>query len=113
MQRSGPLLLQYDRLTFASPSAAAAIVAGRSATGPREWKLIDTRQTYRDWKGRSSKKREPAAAGKPPILDRRSGPLVRDVRALGLGCPLPVLGKFLRDEVDRTRAEDAAAAGTE
>lgn len=27
------------------------------------------------------------------------------------GCPLPVLGKFLRDEVDNIGAEDAAAAG--
>jgi hypothetical protein len=46
----GGLLRFAVDVSFASPSAAAAIVAGRSATGPGEWKVIDTRQTYRDWK---------------------------------------------------------------
>jgi hypothetical protein len=34
---------------FSSPSAAASIVAGRSAGGPLEWKLPGSGQTYRDW----------------------------------------------------------------
>lgn len=34
---------------FSSPSAAASIVAGRSAGGPIEWKLVGSGQTYRDW----------------------------------------------------------------
>lgn len=37
-------------VTFASPSAAASIVAARSASGPREWKLASTGQMYRDWR---------------------------------------------------------------
>jgi len=37
-------------VTFASPSAAASIVAARSASGPREWKVRGTGQTYRDWR---------------------------------------------------------------
>jgi hypothetical protein len=35
---------------FASPSAAASIVAARSASGPLEWKIRGTGQTYRDWR---------------------------------------------------------------
>lgn len=37
-------------VTFASPSAAASIVAARSASGPREWKVAGAGQTYRDWR---------------------------------------------------------------
>lgn len=37
-------------LAFASPSAAASIVAARSASGPREWKVSTTGQMYRDWR---------------------------------------------------------------
>jgi len=37
-------------VAFASPSAAASVVAARSASGPREWKLNGTGQTYRDWR---------------------------------------------------------------
>jgi len=37
-------------LAFSSPSAAASVVAARSASGPREWKLRGTGQTYRDWR---------------------------------------------------------------
>ena len=41
---------RFDRdVRFTSPSAAAAIVAGRSASGPGEWRTIDGR-TYREWK---------------------------------------------------------------
>jgi hypothetical protein len=37
-------------VVFASPSAAASIVAARSASGPREWKVEGTGQMYKDWK---------------------------------------------------------------
>jgi hypothetical protein len=37
-------------VAFASPSAAAAVVAARSASGPREWRLRETGQSYRDWR---------------------------------------------------------------
>ncbi len=37
-------------MAFASPSAAASIVAARSASGPREWKVAGTGQSYRDWR---------------------------------------------------------------
>lgn len=34
---------------FSSTSAAGAIVTGRATAGPREWKLIGSSKTYRDW----------------------------------------------------------------
>ncbi|MGJ8612193.1 MAG: GIY-YIG nuclease family protein [Octadecabacter sp.] len=34
---------------FTSPSGAASVVAGRSASGRREWKVVGTGQTYADW----------------------------------------------------------------
>jgi hypothetical protein len=37
-------------VVFTSPSAAASIVAARSASGPREWKVDGTGQMYKDWK---------------------------------------------------------------
>lgn len=37
-------------VAFTSPSAAASIVAARSASGPREWKVEGTGQLYKDWK---------------------------------------------------------------
>jgi hypothetical protein len=41
---------RFERdVQFTSPSAAAAIVAGRSASGPGEWRTIDG-QTYRELK---------------------------------------------------------------
>lgn len=36
--------------TFSSPSAAASIVSGRSASGPLEWKVQPQGLTYRDWR---------------------------------------------------------------
>lgn len=46
-----PELFRFDAdVAFASPSAAASIVAARSASGPREWKLRGTGQSYRDWR---------------------------------------------------------------
>ena len=38
---------------FASPSAAAAIVLGRSANGRQEWKVAGSRVSYGDWQTRS------------------------------------------------------------
>lgn len=35
---------------FASPSAAATIVAARSASGPQEWKISQTGVTYKVWR---------------------------------------------------------------
>jgi hypothetical protein len=37
-------------IVFSSPSAAAAVVTARSASGPMEWKLRRSGQTYRDWR---------------------------------------------------------------
>ena len=45
-------------VTFSSPSAAASIVSGRSASGPLEWKIQPQGLTYRDW--RASRMDEPA-----------------------------------------------------
>jgi hypothetical protein len=39
-----------EDVVFTSPSAAAAVVAARSASGPREWKLEATGQAYMEWK---------------------------------------------------------------
>lgn len=47
---SPELLLFAADVGFASPSAAAAIIAGRSASGPLEWKVLQTGQTYRGWR---------------------------------------------------------------
>jgi hypothetical protein len=47
---SNDLLTFATDVVFASPSAAAAVVAGRSASGPIEWKIAETGQTYRDWR---------------------------------------------------------------
>ena len=34
---------------FASPSAAAAVVSGRSSNGRTAWQLVGTDKTYADW----------------------------------------------------------------
>ena len=41
-------------VAFTSPSAAAAIVAGLSASGPISWCITATGATYKDWKGAES-----------------------------------------------------------
>ena len=43
-------LLFTQDIVFASPSAAAAIVAGRSASGPGEWRHEPSGQLLKDWK---------------------------------------------------------------
>jgi hypothetical protein len=35
---------------FASPTAAAAVALARNASGPKEWKLRGTGQTYKMWR---------------------------------------------------------------
>jgi hypothetical protein len=46
----GPELLIFARdIRFASPSAAASIVAARAASGPLEWRVEGSGQRYRDW----------------------------------------------------------------
>jgi hypothetical protein len=47
---SPDLLAFATDVTFTSPSAAASIVAARSASGPIEWKIPATGQSYRDWR---------------------------------------------------------------
>lgn len=39
-------------VAFSSPSAAASIVSGRSASGPIEWKVEGSGQSYRDWRSK-------------------------------------------------------------
>ncbi len=38
---------------FTSPSAAAAMVKGRSSNGPASWTVVGTGQTYREWEVRN------------------------------------------------------------
>jgi len=47
---TGDLLTFAADVTFTSPSAAASIVAARSASGPIEWKIPASGQPYRDWR---------------------------------------------------------------
>jgi hypothetical protein len=37
-------------VAFSSPSAAASIIMARSASGPLEWKLTGSDQTYKEWR---------------------------------------------------------------
>lgn len=48
---SSPELYRFATdVVFSSASAAASIIAARSAGGPLEWKLETSGQTYRDWR---------------------------------------------------------------
>jgi hypothetical protein len=44
------LLTFAANVLFSSPSAAASIVTARSASGPREWRVKETGQLYKDWR---------------------------------------------------------------
>lgn len=44
-----PLLVFAEDVSFSSPSAAAAVVMGRTANGRIEWKVEGTGQTYQEW----------------------------------------------------------------
>jgi hypothetical protein len=51
VESSDPDLYRFAAdVVFGSPSAAASLVAARSASGPREWRLRGTGQAYRDWR---------------------------------------------------------------
>ena len=45
----GPNRRFSQSYAFSSPSAAAAVVKGRSANGPETWTVVGSGQTYRDW----------------------------------------------------------------
>lgn len=47
---SSPVLRFTTDVAFSSSSAAASIIAVRSASGPLEWKVAASAQTYRDWR---------------------------------------------------------------
>jgi Domain of unknown function (DUF4357) len=55
LAREGVLLTKGDHARFTenyafrSPSAAAAVVTGRPASGPAEWRVKGTRKTYKEW----------------------------------------------------------------
>ncbi len=42
------MVFGHDQV-FASPSAAAAVVLGRSSNGRNEWKTAQSRVSYGDW----------------------------------------------------------------
>ena len=55
---------QHNRIfardyAFTSPSAAAAIVNGRSSKGPRVWKHVETGLTFADWEAQQLASEEP------------------------------------------------------
>lgn len=41
-----------ENYAFNSPSAAAAVIFGRAASGPQAWRLDGTGMTYREWEAR-------------------------------------------------------------
>lgn len=50
LSESDPNFLAFvDDTAFASPSAAASVVLGRSANGRKSWKIEGTGKMYRDW----------------------------------------------------------------
>ncbi|MCU0817668.1 MAG: DUF4357 domain-containing protein [Cypionkella sp.] len=49
LKQSGANCIFTQNYAFASPSAAAAVVLGRSANGTREWTVQGTGQTYKAW----------------------------------------------------------------
>ena len=65
LSREGVLVAEGDHARFTenyafrSPSAAAAVVTGRPASGPAEWRVKGTRKTYKEWEA------EQLAVGEP------------------------------------------------
>lgn len=43
-----------DNYEFQSVSAAAAVVLGRPASGPSEWKVKGTKESYKEWENRTN-----------------------------------------------------------
>ena len=54
----GELRVFTENYAFSSPSAAAAVVLGRSANGQTEWKLVGTTTTYKEWEAEQIAKTE-------------------------------------------------------
>jgi Domain of unknown function (DUF4357) len=56
---SDPNLLVFtEDVEFASPSAAAAVVAAGNTNGRKSWRIVDTKETYGDWQERKLKQAE-------------------------------------------------------
>jgi hypothetical protein len=51
-----------ENYAFKSPSAAAAVVTGRPASGPAEWRVKGTRRTYKEWEAEQLAAEEDAAS---------------------------------------------------
>ena len=49
LKPAGALCKFDENYAFPSVSAAAAVINGRPASGPREWKVEGTNETYADW----------------------------------------------------------------
>lgn len=49
LQPNGDQCVFAKGYAFSSPSAAAAVVTGRPASGPAEWKVVGSGLSYRDW----------------------------------------------------------------
>jgi hypothetical protein len=48
----GPLRIFTQNYAFKSPSAAAAVINGRSTSGPQHWRLEGEGITYKEWEAR-------------------------------------------------------------
>lgn len=56
----GPVCAEFvENYAFASPSAAAAVVNGRSANGRIEWKVMEDGRTYKDWEADQLRRETP------------------------------------------------------
>lgn len=55
-------------VTFSCPSAAASIIAARTASRPLEWKHISSRESYRSWREKLLKSVQPI---EHRVADRR------------------------------------------
>lgn len=49
LRADGHRCVFVENYAFQSPSAAAAVVCGRQANGPRLWRNVATGQTYKEW----------------------------------------------------------------
>lgn len=52
----GATTVFFENYAFSSPSAAAAVIAGRAANGRTAWKLKGTNKTYADWEAEQIEK---------------------------------------------------------
>lgn len=49
LEQNGSHRIFVKNYTFKSPSAAAAVTAGRPTSGPEHWKLKGTNKSYKEW----------------------------------------------------------------